>query len=115
MKHGRSNHHTPPRRSKARFEATIALQTPAHQRTDGNSRCPHNGGLGPGSPFKLKGEPANTTAGKCANRQQRERQAANAFTRWRTQHPNATSAELRNHWREIQVDWNLSTAARKPR
>lgn len=89
MKHCRSHHRPPPRRSKARFEATIALQTPAH--------------------------PRMAISDRHAPRPHREKHAADELTRWRTQHPNATRDELRQHWREIQIDWNLSTTARTPR
>lgn len=89
MKHGQPNRRQPPQRSKARFAATIALQAPAHPRTPASDR------YGP--------------------RPIREQRAADEFAHWRHQNPNATSAELRRRWRQIQVDWNLSTPASPPR
>ena len=83
---------TPPRPkgpSKARIAATIALQTPAHPRPPASDRH--------------------------APRPIRAQRAADEFARWRPQNPNATSAELRRRWRQIQVDWNLSTPASPPR
>lgn len=89
MKHGQPNRRPPPQRSKTRFAATIALQTPAHPRTPASDR------YGP--------------------RPIRAQRAADEFAHWRTQNPNATSAGLRRRWRQIQADWNLSTPASPPR
>lgn len=89
MKHGRANPRKPPQRGKARFAETIALQTPAHPRMPVSDRH------GP--------------------RPVREQRAAGEFTRWRTEHPNATTDDLRHRWRQIQVDWNLSAPERTPR
>lgn len=80
--------HPPRRPSPARIAATIALQTPAH--------------------------PRMAISDRHAPRPHREKCAADEFTRWRTQHPNATRDELRQRWREIQIFWNLSAPARTP-